>query len=72
MILPTNCPNRRRRQIEHTLMDEMLFPFEQRVDDIERPERRENEKEVATAVRVIIFVPGRGTGRASSVGGSTQ
>jgi len=54
-------PERYDRQIKRALIDEVLFAFEQSVDDVQRPDRRD-DKEEAAPVGIIIVAPTIGPG----------
>ncbi len=64
-------PERNDRQIKRSLIDEVLFAFQQGIDDVQRPDRRD-DKEEAAPVGIKVIAPTGGpcfrqlTGRAQT------
>ena len=67
LVLRNSCdqaadrPERNDRQIKRALIDEVLFALEQSVDDVQRPDRRDDEEEAAP-VGIKVIAPTGGPG----------
>ena len=67
LVLRNSCdqaadrPERNDRQIKRALIDEVLFALEQGIDDVQRPDRR-NDEEEAAPVGIKVIAPTGGPG----------